>query len=121
MSTTTTTAADGSYSFGTLRPGTYTITETQPAGFLDGKDTIGTPGGTTGNDVFSNIVLNEGVNGTNNNTTVDYSSWMQAGGTSKALAQTELCPICAGTPLAGKVQFSDESGGPCNIRLPVMH
>ena len=37
--------------------GTYTITETQPAGYTDGKDTIGTPGGTVGNDAFSNIVL----------------------------------------------------------------
>src|SRR5262249_33404755 len=35
---TTTSAADGSYTFGNLRPGTYTITETQPAGYLDGKD-----------------------------------------------------------------------------------
>src|SRR5260221_2122291 len=41
--------------FTNLRPGTYTLTETQPAGFLDGKDMIGTPGGTTANDVFSAI------------------------------------------------------------------
>jgi len=67
VNTTTTTAADGSYTFGTLRPGTYTIAETQPAGFLDGKDTIGTPGGTTNNDVFSNIVLAPATNGANNN------------------------------------------------------
>jgi len=32
VSLTTTTAADGSYSFATLRPGTYTVVETQPAG-----------------------------------------------------------------------------------------
>ncbi|MBI1927242.1 carboxypeptidase regulatory-like domain-containing protein [Candidatus Poribacteria bacterium] len=67
VSLTTTTASDGSYSFGNLRPGTYVITETQPAGYLDGKDTIGTPGGTTGNDVFNNIVLAAGINGVNNN------------------------------------------------------
>ena len=42
-------------------------TETQPAGFLDGKDTIGTPGGTTTDDKFSAIVLNSNVNGTENN------------------------------------------------------
>lgn len=64
---TTTTAADGSYSFTKLRPGTYVITETQPVAYLDGKDTIGTPGGTTTNDQFSAIVLNVGVNGTENN------------------------------------------------------
>src|SRR5207244_2183518 len=54
-------------SFGNLRPGSYMLTETQPAGYLDGKDTIGTPGGTTTNDKFSAIVLNAGVNGTENN------------------------------------------------------
>jgi uncharacterized repeat protein (TIGR01451 family) len=62
------TGADGGYCFMNLRPGTYTITETQPAGYLDGKDTQGTPGtGTTGNDVFSNIALSQNVNGQNNN------------------------------------------------------
>ena len=44
VSRTTTTDATGFYRFPNLRPGTYTITETQPAGYLDGKDTIGTPG-----------------------------------------------------------------------------
>ena len=49
VSTTTTTDATGKYSFDTLRPGTYTVTETtQPAGKLDGKDTAGdTPGSTS--------------------------------------------------------------------------
>src|SRR5690606_27646078 len=48
----TQTAVNGFYIFSDLLAGTYTITETQPNGFLDGKDTIGTPGGTTGNDFF---------------------------------------------------------------------
>ena len=43
--TATTTNASGAYSFGNLRPGTYTLTETQPAGLLDGKDTAGSLGG----------------------------------------------------------------------------
>ncbi len=64
---TTLTLADGSYRFENLAPGTYTLTETQPQGFLDGKDTIGTPGGTTSNDRFSNIQLQSGVDGTENN------------------------------------------------------
>ncbi|MCX5691295.1 MAG: hypothetical protein NTV94_16155, partial [Planctomycetota bacterium] len=64
---TTSTNGSGFYSFANLRPGTYRITEAQPAAYLDGKDTIGTPGGTTANDAFSDIVLNAGVNGTNNN------------------------------------------------------
>ena len=42
---TTTTAADGTYSFSNLRPGTYKVTETQPVGYLDGKDSAGTSGG----------------------------------------------------------------------------
>ena len=62
------TGTDGAYLFSSLRPGTYTIAETQPAGYLDGKDTQGTPGtGTAGNDVFANIALSQGVNGRNNN------------------------------------------------------
>ena len=63
----TTTNAGGLYQFGNLRPGTYALTETQPSGYLDGKDTIGTPGGATTNDRFSGVVLNEGVIGTENN------------------------------------------------------
>src|SRR5207248_3027920 len=63
----TTTNASGFYSFTNLRPGTYKITENQPAGYFDGKDTIGTPGGSTSNDMFSNIVLTSSTNGVNNN------------------------------------------------------
>jgi fimbrial isopeptide formation D2 family protein/uncharacterized repeat protein (TIGR01451 family) len=66
---TTTTTITGFYRFDNLRPGTYTLAETQPAGYLDGRDTIGTQGGTTGNDVLSNIVLpvDASTNGENNN------------------------------------------------------
>lgn len=67
VSKTTTTNASGFYSFPGLTAGTYTITETQPAGYLDGKDTIGSQGGTTQNDRFTNILLAGGVNGVNNN------------------------------------------------------
>ena len=68
VSARATTDANGFYQFTDLRPGNYTVTETQPAAFLDGKDTQGTPGGgTVGNDVFSAIPLAAGVNGQNNN------------------------------------------------------
>lgn len=61
------TDVNGAYLFTGLRPGTYTITETQPTIYLDGQDTQGTPGnGTAGNDVFSNIQLAAGVQGVNN-------------------------------------------------------
>src|SRR5690606_16062213 len=33
----------GSYAFPLLRPGTYTVTEPQPAGWADGLDAVGTP------------------------------------------------------------------------------
>ena len=64
----TTTAGGGLYSFTNLRPGTYTITETQPAGLLDGIDTQGTPGGGTAiNDAFQNITLVANTDGADNN------------------------------------------------------
>src|SRR5262249_50871389 len=70
VSLTTTTQPDGSYTFTNLRPSGesgYTITETQPPVFLDGQDTIGTLPGTTGNDVFSAIVVTPGDQSLDNN------------------------------------------------------
>jgi uncharacterized repeat protein (TIGR01451 family) len=40
-----------------LRPGSYSLSESQPTGFLDGIDTAGSSGGTTGNDLISAINL----------------------------------------------------------------
>jgi hypothetical protein len=61
------TDTDGAYVFLNLRPGTYRITETQPAGYLQGIDTIGTAGGSlAGTDQFS-VSLSAGVNGLNYN------------------------------------------------------
>jgi len=64
---TTVTDADGAYLFDQLLPGTYTITETQPGGYVDGKDTIGSQGGMTANDQFSQVVLVSSQSGINNN------------------------------------------------------
>ena len=66
---TLTTNGSGFYSFTGLRPGTYTVTETQPAGFVDGIDTPGTPGGGSAavNDVISTITLTPGLTSPNNN------------------------------------------------------
>ena len=44
--------ADGSFRFAGLAGGTYTITQTQPAGVLDGRETAGTSGGTVNNTGF---------------------------------------------------------------------
>ena len=51
------TDAHGNFYFGSLLAGHYTMTEVQPANFLDGKDRgpNGTP--STANDTFGNIVL----------------------------------------------------------------
>ena len=68
VSRTTTTAADGTYSFGTatdpagkLLGGTYAITETQPVGYQDGKDQVGSQGGTLGNDTITAIGVGGGL------------------------------------------------------------
>jgi uncharacterized repeat protein (TIGR01451 family) len=60
---TVTTAADGSYLFAGLASGTYTVSETQPAAFLDGLDTQGSPAlGSVENDRFVDVNLDGGVN-----------------------------------------------------------
>jgi hypothetical protein len=65
---TTTTAADGSYSFIGLAPGIYWVLEGQPTGFVDGKDTIGSAGGVFQvNDWLSAIPVAAGQNSPNNN------------------------------------------------------
>ena len=65
---TTTTDATGAYKFSNLRQGTYTLTETQPATFVDGKDRAGSLGGNaTVNDVVSGINVQPGQNGTEYN------------------------------------------------------
>lgn len=69
------TDANGNYSltsssnFSPLPAGVYTITETQPVQFLDGKDTAGfpQPSGPATNDQFSLITIPSGVNATGYN------------------------------------------------------
>jgi large repetitive protein len=68
ISQAATTDANGSYLFVGLRPGTYAITETQPAGFLDGEETIGSAGGQQlVNDQTTNIPLTPGNAASNYN------------------------------------------------------
>lgn len=68
VSRTVTTDANGNYLFDNLRPGTYTVRETQPANFQDGSDIVGSLGGmNSANDVLSNIVLRSGDQGTGYN------------------------------------------------------
>ncbi len=62
-----TTAADGSYNFRNLLPGTYSVTETQPPNYLDGRDSLGSLGGSADNDRFFNIAVPLGGSGVNYN------------------------------------------------------
>lgn len=51
---TTTTNASGAYQFLALPPGTYEIREIQPAGFFDGKDSVGRVGSETRGVILNN-------------------------------------------------------------------
>ena len=63
----TTTDRTGAYHFLNLNKGVYTITETQPVGYIQASNTQGTPGtGTVIGDSMVNITLNSGVNGQDN-------------------------------------------------------
>lgn len=61
---TTVTGADGTYLFIDLPGGTYSVVETQPAGFSDGRDTPGSAGGAASGDTISGIVLGAASNAT---------------------------------------------------------
>jgi hypothetical protein len=62
----TQTANDGTYSFASLLPGSYTITKTQPAGYVDAVNTLGTLGGQINGDSMS-VQLGIGLDGLNYN------------------------------------------------------
>lgn len=61
------TGSDGCYDFQGLAGGTYSVTESQPANYADGKDTIGSLGGKSTNDRHFDIVLPGGKRSVNNN------------------------------------------------------
>src|SRR5579884_625170 len=70
VSLSTTTDANGNYSFTNLVPSDsngYTVTENDGVGYGDAATTVGTAGGTGTTDIVSSIVLNSGVNATNYN------------------------------------------------------
>jgi hypothetical protein len=72
---TATTDIDGNYSFQNLRPGTYTLIETQPADLFDGEDFVGSLGGTlSGTDSIVDIHLGDAMHGLH----YDFSEWFQS-------------------------------------------
>jgi hypothetical protein len=74
------TDGDGAYVFLNLRPGNYYLTETQPSGYLQGIDTVGTAGGSlSATDQFF-VTLGQGTNGLNYN----YGEQPPAGGAPQA-------------------------------------
>lgn len=58
------TDAAGAYMFSNLAPGQYTLTETQPADYLDGTDRVGNLGGTLHPDAVDQILLGVNEEGT---------------------------------------------------------
>lgn len=64
---TATTGSDGRYSFSRLRPGSYTVRETQPAGYAHGRETVGSLGGSSSKNVISTVTMPMGVQGTDYN------------------------------------------------------
>ncbi|MFM7150065.1 MAG: SdrD B-like domain-containing protein [Gemmataceae bacterium] len=66
VSRSTTTDAAGKYAFGGLTPGSYVIRETQPGGFQQGTNNIGSLGGTIAGDTM-NVSVDQGQRGVNYN------------------------------------------------------
>ena len=63
----TTTNSLGQYTFNVANPGTYVVSEGATPGYIQGKDTSGTAGGTVSGDSISHIVLTAGMNATGYN------------------------------------------------------
>ena len=99
VSLTTTTANDGSYSFAGLRPsaaGGYVLTETQPAGYTDGTDAIGSQGGVTANDVLTTVAIAPGTNGTGNTFGEQFAGTLTKSFVSTTLAATTGSDLVVG-------------------------
>jgi hypothetical protein len=56
---TTTTDASGNYSFNNLKSGTYRIIQSQPTGYKDGPDSIGSHGGFLGENPGPFVIPND--------------------------------------------------------------
>lgn len=104
-----TTSATGAYSFTNLRPGTYTITETQPSGYADGADTLGAglsapnnAGSAAVSDVFSSIVFSTVITG--NNTGVNYNFGESPNfGLTKSLQTTNVAATTGSSVTLGEI------------------
>ena len=73
--------------------GTYTLTETQPPNFLDGRDRAGTLGGVAGNDIITTIPVGLQQNGTS----YEFGE-LGVTGPQQVLAAVELEPVAVVRP-----------------------
>ncbi|HEX4128473.1 MAG TPA: SdrD B-like domain-containing protein [Pirellulales bacterium] len=114
---TTTTDADGNYSFTGLNPGTYGVREVQPAGYLEETDTVGTVNGSADGsivnvDYLGGIALVSGQSG------VQYNFYEQLPASIAGQVQLETFGNCVNpantiTQMAGvTVELVDASGNP---------
>ena len=108
VTATAVTGADGSYDFQQLYPGTYSITEIDPTGYVDAKDTIGSAGGTVGHDTFTAITLGLGVDATG----YDFG-WERA----PKFISTPVLQIAVGVPYAYQATATDADGDPLTYTL----
>ncbi len=67
VSRTALTQSNGTYAFADLPAGTYQLTESQPQALLDGDDSTSVDGAVTNDDQFTNIVLGDGEELSENN------------------------------------------------------
>ena len=110
---TATTDSNGYYEFDNLMPGKYGVSETQPAGYLDGLDAAGTVGGTAHNpgDLIDGISLNAGQSGLN----YDFGELLPATVSGYVYVDANNNGVfdAGETPIAGvKVTLLDASGKP---------
>ncbi len=95
---TTVAAANGFYQFDGLRPGTYGVSEVQPDGYIDGRDTAGTAGGVAHNpgDRITGVLLPPATDGEDYN----FGEWRHASISGRVHADLiQNCRVDPGEPL----------------------
>lgn len=111
--TTTTTDSLGQYRFDQLPAGNYQVRQQQPAGYLDGKESLGSVNGlstgTMGDDRFESLVIAQGL------AAVNYDFGELLPGSISGLVHADLDGDCVldpdETPLSGvMIRLLDESG-----------
>ncbi len=108
VSLTRQTAANGTYSFDDLLPGTYRVIESQPINYRDGQETnLSTLAATISNDQFGNLTLLAGANATGLNfgelsATLTKRSFLASSPTTANAAQPRTAPLQVQAPVSTK-------------------